>query len=71
MTTNEMRDALDEIGFGQRDFAVLVDKDERLIRRMMNGTEPIMAEIAALLRMIIHVRRWRYSGRIKRPAEKE
>ena len=51
-----------EIGLTQRDFAAAIDKDVRLIRRMAQGTEPIPGQIASLLRLIMALRRWRYSG---------
>ena len=62
MSTDEMHDILAEIGLTQRDFVAVIDKDERLIRRMAHGVEPIPGEIANLLRLILTVRRWRYSG---------
>ena len=62
MSADEMHDILTEIGLTQREFAAMIDKDERLIRPMAHGAEPIPGEIANLLRLILTVRRWRYSG---------
>ena len=35
----------------------MIDKDERQIRRVAHGAEPIPGEIANLLRLILTVRR--------------
>jgi DNA-binding transcriptional regulator YiaG len=58
MTPTQLRAHLEKLGYSQRQFARVMSRDDREVRRWASGDEPVPEQIATWLDMACDLRTW-------------